>query len=195
MKASALCPLRLDALLYFPVLIVGGMCTLGGLAWLYEKTRKKIVHPRLGTMTRYDNGWVALLPHYTRGERSVRVELPGGKSGPDPEPLERFEALWSDVAQAVARVRPYALQALEDDGNADENAEIQALMERSAGDLTRLDEDWILSGVSLYQGERGRQYWYLEFDVSWDVEHQRAAYLDLDGCFLRYDLSCSVVDL
>jgi hypothetical protein len=190
---------RPEALLYFPVLIIGGMITLGGLAWLYEKTRKKIVHPRFGNMIYYGESWTAVVPHYIPGRPAVRVEIPGTRKGPNEEELERFEALWQRMEELVQSVRPHALEDLEDAhdavlGTRDE-ALTKSIAERTAGNPMQLDADWTLSAVSMYSGSRGKRYWCLEFEVSWDEEHQRTAYLDLDGQFLRYELSCAVVDL
>jgi hypothetical protein len=190
---------RPEALLYFPVLIIGGMVTLGGLAWLYEKTRKKITHPRLGTMTFYGDNWAAMVAHYSPGQPTVRVEIPGTRGGPNDEDLASFEALWARMPQVVDSVRPYAIEDLEDAHDAvlgtKDEALTRAIVERIAGQPRLLDADWVLSGVGLHAGRQGSRHWCLEFAVSWDAEHQRSAYLDPDGGLLRYDLSCTVVDL
>lgn len=192
-------PHRLEPLLYFPVLIIGGMMTLGGLAWLYEKTRKRIEHPRLGTLTYYGDHWQALVPR-APGKLSVRWEIPGNRKGPDQDDLARFEALWARLDTVLDSVRPQALIDLEDcfdavTGTRDE-ADLQAVLERAAsGASGGLEQDWTLAGLGIYRGAGGQRYWTLEFDVTWDPEHQRMAYLDMDGSFVLYDLSCAVVDL
>lgn len=186
---------RTEALLYFPALIIGGMCSLIGLAWVYEKTRKKIQHPKLGAMTYYDNGWVVFVAHYNPKEGRVRVEIPGSKAGPEEPLVDNFERFWERIQETVATVRPHAIASLEDDYDATDDPLIQAILERTSQSHEHLDQDWQLSQVSLIQGRDQKYYWYLEFQVSWDEEHQRAAYLDLEGHFLRYEMSCSVVEL
>jgi hypothetical protein len=191
-------PPRLDPLLYFPAIIIGGMLTLSGLAWLYEKTRKKIVHPRWGTLTYYGDHWVALVPYNNPSGSSVRWEVPGDRKGPDAEALERFEAMWARLPGLLDQIRPHAMVELEDchdavAGTRDEPG-TRAVIER-ASSPGGLDKDWVLCGLAIYRGERGQSYWSLEFEVSWDPEHQRMAYLDMDGNFVLYDLSCTVVDL
>ena len=68
-------------------------------------------------------------------------------------------------------------------------------MERVAADPKALDQDWKLGAVRIYEGQQGGRYWSLEFETSWDEEHQRTAYYDLEGKLLRYDLSVTVIDL
>jgi hypothetical protein len=129
----------------------------------------------------------------------VRWEIPGSRQGPNEQELERFEALWARLPQLLDLIRPHAAVELEDchDAVAGTRDEVltRALMERVAQDRTSLDQDWVLCGVGIHEGERGKRYWTLEFDVTWDIEHQRMAYLDMEGGFVLYDLSCAVVEL
>lgn len=191
--------LRPEALLYFPAMIIGGMCALGGLAWLYERTRKKVEHPRLGRLTFYGDHWVGTVPHYLAQNPPVRIEVPGTRKGPDEQDLERLEALWPKLGALICEIRPHAVEDLEDAHDAVQGTDLGELtrdvIERVATDPAQLDSDWTLSAVALQTGLRGQRHWCLEFEVSWDAEHQRSAYLDLDGRFLRYEMSCAVVDL
>ena len=189
---------RPEALLYFPALIIGGALTLGGLVWLYDKTRKRIVHPKLGTLTFYGDHWEAMVPHYRPGKSAVRVEIPGTKTGPGQEELERFDTLWTRIAELVEGVRPHALRDLEDNhdaviGTRNEGLTVK-IVERVAANPTALDDDWVLTAVSVYPGRRDR-FWALEFGVNWDEEHGRTAYLNGEGQVVVYDASCVVVDL
>ncbi len=189
---------RPEALLYFPAVIIGGMVTLGGLAWLYERTRKKIEHPRLGTLTFYGDHWEALIPHIP-GKLSVCWEVPGGRNGPDASELERFEAFWKRLPGILEQIRPRALEDLENchDAAVGTRDEIQtrAILERVAAQASTFEQDWTLWTVAIHQGRHGERFWALEFEVSWDLEHKRTAYLEPDGKLIRYDLSCVVVDL
>jgi hypothetical protein len=190
---------RPEAWLYFPAVIIGGMCLLGGMAWAYEKTRRKIEHPVYGTLTFYGDHWAGLAPPLAPGSPSVRFEIPGGKKGPEEGAVERFTAFWSRMPEVVELVRPHAVVDLENAhdavaGTRDETL-TKDIIERISADPASFDKDWTLSAVALRPGLRGGQHWTLEFEVGWDAEHQRAAYLDLDGRFLRYELSCAMVDL
>ena len=189
---------RPEALLYFPAIIIGGMLTLGSLVWVYDKTRKRITHPKLGTLTFYGDHWEAMVPNYRAGKPAVRVAIPGTRKGPGEEELARFDALWARISELVETIRPHALRDLEDNhdslmGTRDE-ALTAGIVERVAGNSAALDEDWVLSAVAVHQGRRDR-FWALEFGVSWDEEHHRTAYLDGDGQVVGYDASCVVVDL
>ena len=176
------------------------MCALGGMAWVYEKTRRKIEHPVYGTLTFYGDHWAGLIPHFAPGESAVLFELPGDKKGPDPNALERFAALWARIPEVLEQVRPHAVEDLENAHDAvmgtREEASTREVVERIAADPNAFTKDWQLSSVCLRpsEGHQGR-HWSLDFEVSWDPEHQRIAYLDLDGRLLRYDLSCAVVEL
>ncbi len=191
-------PLRTEALLYFPAIIIGGMCTLGGLAWIYEKTRKKFVHPRLGPMTYYGDGWVVLLSR-DGSAQPVRVELPGDRKTPSESDIVAFEALWARIDEVVEAIRPRAVEDLEDAHDAvigtSEEADLKAAVERAAEGAATFAEDWVLSGIHQHKGREGQTFWCLIFEVSWDLEHQRVAYLEPDGRLRHYDLSCTVVNL
>lgn len=192
-------PFRTEALLYFPAIIIGGMCALGGLVWVYEKTRKKVQHPRLGTMTFYDDGWVTTLQRDGGKGRPVRVELPGDRKHPQEDEVLRFEALWARIDEVVEALRPHAIEELEDAhdaviGSSDE-APAKAALERAAKGGTEFAQDWVLSAINQHEGRSGQPFWCLVFEVSWDEEHQRAAYLEADGAFRHYDLSSTVVNL
>lgn len=189
---------RAEALLYFPAIIIGGMLTLGGLVWIYDKTRKRIVHPRLGTLTFFGDHWEGSTPHYRSGKPAVRVEIGGSRKGPSEEETERFEALWKRINELVEEIRPHALRDLEDNhdslvGTRDEEL-TAGIVERVAANPLAFDDDWVLSAVAVHQG-REERFWALEFQVSWDAEHQRTAYVDGSGKVVGYDASCVVVDL
>ena len=190
---------RMDPLFYFPAVIIGGMVTLGGLAWIYEKTRRKIEHPKWGTLVLDGDQWRFLVPHYRQGEPAVTVEIPGSRKAPDSEDLDRFEKLWPRVSDMVEAARDRAIEDLQDAYDAvlgePFEAELRPIVERVAADPKALDNDWKLAAMRVYHGLRGDRYWNLEFEPSWDEEHQRTAYFDLEGNFLRYDLSVTVVDL
>lgn len=190
---------RLDPLLYFPAVIMTGMVALGGLAWVYEKTRRKFVHPRWGTLTLEGDRWRFMVPHYRAGEPAVTVELLGGKTAPDEEEIERFEALWGRVADLVEKVRPLAIEDLHDAYDAvlgdSFETQLRPIVERVAADPSALDADWKLASIRVYQGSKGQKFWSLEFEPSWDEEHQRSAYFDLEDNVVLYDLSVAVVDL
>lgn len=171
---------------------------LGGLVWIYDKTRKRISHPRLGTLTYFGDHWEASVPHYRPGKPAVRVAIPGTAKGPDEQESERFEALWGRIPDLIETIRPHALRDLEDNhdsviGTRDEGL-TAGIVERVAANPRTLDEDWVLSAVAVHQGRRDR-FWAVEFQVSWDEEHQRTAYLDENGQVVCYDASCVVVDL
>ncbi len=190
--------LKMHPIFFLPLLIIGGMCLLSGLAWLYEKTRKKIDCVGLGTVTYSGENWSGLIPHFQTGEPAVRFEIPGGKSGPNPTDVDRLLQFWQTVSQQLDLIRPLAMVELEDcfdnvSGTRDE-APLAEILERTATDSKALDRDWSLCQVGLYEGSTRERYWALDFEVTWDVEHTRCAYLDLGGGLLGYDLSCVVVE-
>ena len=190
---------RVDALLYFPAVIIGGMITLGGLAWVYEKTRRKVQHPKWGTLVLDGDQWRFLVPHFLEAEPAVTVEIPGGRKEPHAEDLERFEKVWPRMPEMVEAARVRAIEDLQDAYDAvlgeSLEAELRPIVERVAADPKALDQDWKLGAVRIYEGQQGGRYWSLEFETSWDEEHQRTAYYDLEGKLLRYDLSVTVIDL
>ena len=190
---------RLEAILYFPAVIIGGMVTLGGLAWLYEKTRKKVQHPRWGLLTLDGANWRFLVPHYRPEESAISVEIPGTSKEPHAEALEQFTKLWDDISEIVELARPHAIEDLQDAYDAvlgePLEATLRPIVELVASDPKALDTHWKLSSISVHQGQNEQQYWNLEFEPSWDEEHQRSAYFDMKGKFLRYDLSVTVIDL
>ena len=190
---------RLEAILYFPAVIIGGMITLGSLTWLYEKTRRKFQHPRWGLLTLDGEHWRFLVPHYRAGEPAVSVEIPGTRKEPNAADLELFNKLWDEVSEFVERARPHAIEDLQDsyDSVLGEplEAELRPIVEQIAADPKSLDTHWKLSSISIHQGRDHQRYWNLEFEPSWDEEHQRSAYFDLTGKLHRYDLSVTVIDL
>lgn len=188
----------MQPIFFLPVLIVGGMCLLGAMAWVYEKTRRKMICPGLGTVTYTGNGWSGLLPHFQADQAAVRFEIPGKKTGPDPLDVDRFLQFWPKVPQQLDLIRPLATVELEDCydsvSGTREEASLGEILERTATDPKAFDKDWALCQVGLYEGSTQDRYWALDFEVSWDAEHTRCAYLDLDGHLLGYDLSCVVVE-
>ncbi len=189
---------RLEAMLYFPAVIIGGMMTLGSLAWLYEKTRRKIQHPRWGVLTHDGDHWRFLVPHYRAGEPAVSVEIPGTRKEPDVADLEHFSKLWDKISEFVEQARSRAIEDLQDTYDAvlgePFEATLRPIVELVAADPQSLDAHWKLSSVSIHQGRDSQRYWNLEFEPSWDEEHQRSAYFDLTGKLLSYDLSVTVID-
>ena len=62
----------------WPIFLFVLLAVLGGLVWLYDKTRKRIVHPKLGTLTFYGDHWEAMVLHYKPGKPAVVYERAEG---------------------------------------------------------------------------------------------------------------------
>jgi uncharacterized protein DUF6985 len=162
---------------------------LGG--WIYEKARKKILHPKLGPLV-YDWGtWSGLMAHYNSGEASVRFELPGSKEGPSPEQCEEFLKFWDGIQGRVAEAREMAVEEfleLRDAYDEDEESDFLNQIVQACSDDT-FEKHWSLVGVSRSLNES--YVWSLEFEVAWDPEHTRSAYFDSTGRLKGYALSCA----
>lgn len=186
-----------------PIYVVGVAVALliavSGIAWLYEKTRPKMNHPSLGELSFFGGFWNGL-----RNFRSnaIRLSLPGEKSGPGDDTVTKFEGLWSRLDTLLETVKSNAVEEFRDCvGSLDEEERklLEAEVERDLGDVERnFQEHWTLVGVRLEDLQEDetsdipRWYWMLEFEVSWDPEHTRTAYLNLDGELIYYDLTCVV---
>lgn len=183
-----------------PLIVVGGgfglLLTACGIAWVYEKTRKKIEHPSLGTLTFQGDSWIGLRAHFRQGQPAIRFELPGDKDGPEFQSVDRFEQLWASLEKTLAKIRPAALEEfdeIKDCCDDPDHLELVADIEKHRLDNPEeFDKHWILSEIGLLAGSR--PYWDLEFEVAWDIEHSRSACLDLDGRLLIYTLSCALGD-
>lgn len=187
--------------LLVPLYIVGGgfglLMTACAAAWVYEKTRRRLEHPVLGCLTHRGDSWTGLR-HYRKNEAAIRFELPGDKNGPDQKAVERFELLWASLEESLSTVRPHAIAEYEQIKECYEESEHRALVDEISAALQSsgpaFDKYWSLAEVGLREEPKGKLYWQLDFEVAWDIEHSRAAYLDLDGQVLTYNLSCAVVD-
>lgn len=189
--------------LYVVLIGVSIAAAAGLIAWVYDKTRRRIRHPLLGELTYTGHSWWGLRPHFQPDLPAVRFELPGGKSGPDNEAVDRLEQLWKERDTVLERIEPHAIAEMRDCLEAIEPSETEEFFGFSYQDgmpLERrhLEQNWILSEISLRDAETDDQAtapkwcWTLEFEVGWDEEHPRAAHLDLDGTVLAYDLACAV---
>lgn len=187
-----------------PLYVVGSglgiLLMTSAVAWIYEKTRRRLEHPVLGQLVFNGESWQGLRPHHKAGGVAVRIELPGDKSGPDSEAVERFLKLWSAIEPTLANLLPVALDEFAElwsELDEKSRAELNAEMGQDLGD--RISPEaftalWSLSSVTLQdesQDETPRWQWSLEFDVAWDIEHTRVAFLDLDHGLVNYGLSCA----
>ena len=170
---------------------VSGFALLCLGAFVYEKTRKKVQHPKLGTLV-YDWGsWSGMIAHYKPGEVAVRIELPGSKKGPDLEACEGFLRFWEGVEARVADARELAVEefleirdAYDDEPESDS---IEQILQASTDEA--FEEYWCLVGACSSSDATYR--WSLEFEVAWDPEHTRSAYFDSSGELKGYALSCA----
>jgi hypothetical protein len=165
-------------------------------AWVYEKTRKKIQHPKLGPLV-YDWGtWSGLIVHYKPGEPGVRFELPGPKSGPVLADSEALLEFWSGIQVRVQEARCPAweeFQELAEDYGEEGDAEaelFQEIQEDCLSDESAFENHWWLVSLALSSDDCAYT-WCLEFEVSWDPEHTRSAYFDSDANLQDYALSCA----
>lgn len=189
--------------LYVVIIGVSIFAAAGAIAWVYDKTRRRIQHPVLGELTYTGGSWCGAKPHFVPNRAAVRIELPGGKSGPDSEAVERLEQLWNERDSVLEKIAPYAIDEMRDCLEAIEPSETQeffgfAYQDGMPLERRHLENTWFLSEVSLRDAETDdratvpKWCWTLEFDVAWDEEHPRAAHLDLDRNVLAYDLACAV---
>lgn len=185
-----------DAVTWLVGMGMAGLGLLGAAAWLYEKTRKKIQHPSLGTLTFRSGSWTGLLSHYQAEQPAIRFELPGDKSGPSAAELDRFLDFWKNIESTVDTIREQAILKFEEIADAYEESEeaelVSEIQEKLDSDPKSFDQYWVL--VEIYREVSKiapTVGWVLEFEVSWDVEHNRSAYLSVDGQLLNYDLSCA----
>ena len=165
------------------------MCAL---AWLYEKTRRRIHHDRLGDLTGYCGDWVGMRASFQPAEPALRFRLPGNKQGPAPATVDQFEQLWSHLEAILERIWPAAwseYQQLRESYL--DSPDDQKLVSEIDADFSK---HWWLREIALLRGSQNRLYWSLDFEVAWDPEHSRTAYLDLEENLLRYALSCAVID-
>lgn len=190
-----------------PLYIIGtGICiflAVGLIAWIYDKTRRRIVHPSLGELTYAGDKWWGSRPHFRDGLPAVRLELPGGKPGPDSEAVEKFEALWKERDRYLEAAVGHALEDLDNvaaDLPPEEQREVLGCEYSEELEITtaHLEKTWVLSEIALRDLQPDdsstvpKWCWVLEFAVAWDDEHSRTAHFDLEGNLLSYDLSCTV---
>jgi hypothetical protein len=171
---------------------VGGFALLCGVAFIYEKSRKKIEHPELGRLT-YDWGsWSGLFPHYKGEGPAVRFQIPGKKAGPTAQACEELLGFYKSVEDRVGEARESAIQEFLDIEEAYQESPERELVARIADELTdptAFDSYWRLAGVA--RSDSGPYLWSLEFDVAWDPEHTRSAYYDSEGALFAYGLTCA----
>lgn len=144
---------------------------LGGCRWAYVKSRRGLEHPQLGSLELDDGLWSGCKKF--KGNL-VRIELPGDKEGPFQDGIELLEQLWSQLDGVLKRVEPIVIEDFGD--NRDDESD-------------QTECTWALTEVHLEPvDEEEEPCWRLEFDVAWDEEHSRAAYLDTQECqLLAYD--------
>ena len=168
-----------------------GFMALCGVAWVYERTRKKIQHPELGQLTFEWDTWSGLLPHYRQEEPAVRFELPGSKQQPEPGSPEKLLDFWSSISQTISTIRPHAIEEFMEIASAYEGEPEEEIVDQvSQSQGEDFDQHWSLVGIVLEDNE-SEATWTLEFEVEWDPEHTRSAYLDNHGNLLGYGLSCA----
>lgn len=171
------------------------------IAWVYEKTRKRLEHPSLGQIIYSHGHWSGLRKHFSPDEPAIRFELPGDREGPEPEAVEKFEGLWSEMPSILDSIRPAATAEYADIKDTDDSkehrelvAEIAQAMEFSSESF---DKYWQLSEIALKEGQHSENedgwLWCLEFEVAWDVEHTRSAHLNLNKELVEYNLSCAML--
>lgn len=162
---------------------VSGFVFLCAVAFLYEKTRKKFEHPKLGRLV-YE--WGVWSGHLSRRGESVRFSLPGPKTGPTPAHCQALWDYWGEIESRVEQARPAALEELQDIA---EEYEVDHIVEESTTEPGGFEKHWKLVGLEYAQDEP--YTWCLEFEVSWDPEHTRAAYFDSAHALQGYGLSCA----
>ena len=185
-----------SALIWLWGIGLGGLGVLSAAAWVYEKTRKKIEHPNLGVLVYGSGSWSGLLPHFKTGQPAVRFELPGDKEGPNAQEIDRFQDFWKNMESTVSSLRDSAIAEFEEISEAYEDSEeaelVENIQKKLSLDAASFDEYWILIEVYREVSELAPSVgWVLEFEVAWDVEHSRAAYLSVDGQLLAYNLTCA----
>jgi hypothetical protein len=174
---------------------VGGVALLCVAAWVYEKTRRHIDHPELGKLTHQWDCWRGLRPHYNIELPAVAFELPGDKTGPSAQDCVQFLQFWSNLPKTVALVRSHAIEEFREIQECYEDEPDATLVEeigsRLENDEASFDTDWQLAQVSKAPNSSSQVGWTLDFEVSWDIEHTRTAYLDEAGELLAYNLTCA----
>lgn len=188
--------------LYVIVACIGVLLMVSIIAWIYDKTRKRVEHPTLGLLTFADDSWTGLKEHYRNGEQALRIVIPGNRHGPDSQAVEQLEKVWQHLASLVASVRPVAWEEYLDVKDCSEEKEHVALVQRIAEETEKkaesFDDFWTLSQIELREEPCGDEdqdlcwVWSLEFEVAWDIEHSRCAFLDLEQHLLAYDLACAI---
>ena len=163
-----------------------GLLCLG--AVVYERARKKIAHPELGSLTYEWGTWVG---HRELAARLVRFELPGSRSGPDGQACQKLIELWSRLPQLVEKCRDSALLEFEDTLEDYEGGDLELIKAELEADPNNLLKHWKLYSVAL---SHKAPPWTLEFEVTWDPEHTRAALFTTDCGLVDYGLSCTVYD-
>lgn len=178
-------------------LVTAGFTSFGLLcfgAFVYEKTRKKVEHPKLGPLTFEWGTWVGSLPSPTDGEPSVRFELPGPRTGPQESLCEEMTILWSQIATLTSEARPSALEEFEEIQDNYESDAIEHIAQAVASDPKSFEKFWTLAGVYRTKSEDGLMAWRLEFEVDWDPEHTRSAHFSQELGFSGYTLSVAEVE-
>ena len=158
-------------------------------AVVYERTRKKIVHPELGRLT-YE--WGTWIGSREVESRPVRFELPGPRSGPDEQACRKLTELWPRLPQLVEKCRESALLEFEETCEDYEGGDLDLIKTELKADPNNLLKHWKLYCVAL--SNEHTLPWTLEFEVTWDPEHTRSAFFNSEVCLVDYQLSCSVFD-
>ena len=160
---------------YVVGIVISILVAVSVIAWVYDKTRPRIEHEKLGKIYRSGGYWNGLRAY--KGS-AVRFSLPGEKSGPGDDAVEKFEELWSRLDETLEGVREEAkeeFQSLMECLTEEERLSLQAEVEKDLGGVeANFDEHWLLVQISLedlQQDESSdipRWFWTLEFEVSWD---------------------------
>ena len=174
---------------------VASLGLLCAAAWVYEKTRRRIEHPSLGTLTYQGESWAGLKAHFDSNYPAVQFEIPGNKEGPNEEECEKFLNFWTGIQGTIDQIRPHAIEAFQEIRDAYEDQPEAELVDNINSSLSEkvesFDKHWILSEVCQSLESESLVIWTLEFEVAWDIEHSRAAYLGAGKQVLSYNLSCA----
>lgn len=188
-------PQNSEAVTWLVTSAVAGVALLFGAAWISEKTRRKAEHPKLGKLAYSWGSWSGEMPHYRPDEAPIKFELPGPKSAPDPMVCETFLEFWNKVQEKVSQIRPLAIEEFRELFDEEYDHPEANLLESVQSSLDaneeQFEEHWVLHQLSLSEESDSLVNWTMEFEVSWDEEHSRSAYLDSDGEILSYNLSCA----
>jgi len=173
---------------------VGGVVALCAVAWLYDKTRRRVDHPELGELIYHWGCWRGLRPHYDPNLAAVSLEIPGNRAGPNAEDCDRVVKFWDSISETVSGLRAVAIEEfrdLEEDGECEAgDASIEEISAGLQSDEASFDRYWQLSQVSRIAKVSSPIRWTLDFEVVWDIEHTRTAFLDDSGNLLAYNLTC-----